>query len=130
MRVYSCRGVQSPGVQTCQPEGLLGGVDGGPRHHDLGDSCLPGPLYHLVQVTAELLVGEVGTNVNNNVVRQLIQHCLRGSLSLVDIIVRIFITNPKTTWVSCSNALSLTPEVAMVCNIKSIIDYVDIPQSY
>ena len=72
MRVYSCRGVQSPGVQTCQPEGLLGGVDGGAGDHDLGDARLPGPLYHLVQVAAELLIGEVCPDVDYDVVGEFI----------------------------------------------------------
>ena len=49
---------------------------GGARHHDLGHTRLPGSLNHLVQVSAELFVGEVCSNVNNDVVGQFVKHGL------------------------------------------------------
>ena len=65
----TCCGVESAGIEAGQSERLLGGVYRGARHHDLGHARLPGPLDHSVQVTAELLVGEVCANVDNDVVR-------------------------------------------------------------
>ena len=43
-------------------------------HHYLGDAGLPGSLDHSVQVTAELLVGEVGPDVDDDVVTELVHH--------------------------------------------------------
>ena len=89
----TCGGVECAGVEPGQPERLLGRVEAGARnlghrgkhqtflfimlkcsHHDLGDPSLPGPLDHSVQVTTELLVGQVGSNVNDDVVAELIHH--------------------------------------------------------
>ena len=43
-------------------------------HHYLGDPGLPGSLDHSVQVAAELLVGEVGPDVDDDVVAELVHH--------------------------------------------------------
>ena len=43
-------------------------------HHYLGDPGLPGSLEHSVQVAAELLVGEVGPDVDDDVVAELVHH--------------------------------------------------------
>ena len=43
-------------------------------HHYLGDAGLPGSLDHGVQVTAELLVGEVCSDVDDDVVAELVHH--------------------------------------------------------
>ena len=67
-------GVEAARVQPRQSEGLLGGVEAGPRHHDLGHPGLPGPLDHLVQVPGELLVGQVRPDVHDDVVGQLVHH--------------------------------------------------------
>ena len=78
----TCCGVEGAGIQPCQPESLLGGVYGSARHHDLGHPGLSGSLDHLVQVTAELLVGQVGSDVDDDVVGEFVQHGLRGLLRL------------------------------------------------
>ena len=43
-------------------------------HHYLGDAGLSGSLDHGVQVTAELLVGEVCSDVDDDVVAELVHH--------------------------------------------------------
>ena len=49
-------------------------MEAGASHHDLGDPRLPGALDDRVQVAAELLVGEVGADVHDDVVAQLVHH--------------------------------------------------------
>ena len=78
----TCCGVEGAGVEPGEAQRLLGGVEAGPRHHDLGHPGLPGSLNHLVQVTAELLVGQVGSDVDDDVVGEFVQHGLRGLLRL------------------------------------------------
>lgn len=122
LKVYqciTCCGVEGAGIQPCQPESLLGGVYGSARHHDLGHPGFSSSLYHLVQVSTELLVRQVCTNVNNDVIRQFVQHCLWGILWLI-ILLRNQIFE-WSTWVSCSNFLSMMPEDAMIYDIKVII---------
>ena len=70
----TCCGVEGAGVEPGEAQGLLGGVEAGPRHHDLGHPRLPRALDHGVQVPRELLVGEVGADVHDDVVAELLHH--------------------------------------------------------
>ena len=70
----TCCGVQCSWVESGQSERLLGAVEGGAGHHDLGHPRLPRTLDHLVQVAGELLVGQVGPDVDNDVVGELVHH--------------------------------------------------------
>ena len=88
MWMNACGGVEGARVQPRESEGLLGGVEAGPSHHDLGHPSLPSPLDYLVQVPRELLVGQVCPNVYNDIVGQLIHHTdwLAGVLKQIKII--------------------------------------------
>ena len=72
--MLTCCGVEGAGVEPGEAQRLLGGVEAGARHHDLGDPRLPRPLDHGVQVPRELLVGEVGADVHDDVVTELLHH--------------------------------------------------------
>ena len=69
---FTCCGVEHVWVEAGEAQGLLGGVQGGARHHDLRHPRVRRPLDHLVQVPRELLVGQVGADVDDDVVGEVV----------------------------------------------------------